>query len=241
MKTLPQDKYYLEIEGDSFFHRNFNDKEIPELRDAKKAILDSIAESEIEFSKVLEYGCCYGDILFYLKKNDMAAECVGVEASQEAIDFGISHFGEGVTFEHGVIAENGVNGNPDFTQHFDLIIVDDVFGWVSRETILQSVANIDSVLADNGCIFIRDFYPDKKVKNQNHHVEDAAIYNYKVPGSHASLFIATGMYEVVLQKTYYDNIGMSTDYKCDNPFNYRWTDVILRKSVNGYFDESKKL
>jgi len=240
VNTSVQDKYYLENEGNDFFRRNFADKEIPNLRPAKKTILDHIAASGVDFSKVLEYGCCYGDLLSYLKGNGLALQCIGVEASKEAVSFGSKSYGDGVQLVHGTIGSNQINNDPDYAQYFDLVIVDDVFGWVSRETILHSIANIDQVLADNGCVFIRDFYPDKRVKNQNHHVKSGVVYNYKVPGSHAEIFMASGMYEVVYQKTYYDNIGISTAYQCDNAFNYRWTDVVLRKSINGYFNESKK-
>ncbi len=240
MSTSIQDQYYLENEGNDFFRRNFGGKEAPILRPLKKVIFENLTESGIAFSKVLEYGCCYGDLLFYLKANGLATECVGVDASDEAVAFGAKEFGDGAMLVHGTIADNEINKNADYTRHFDLIIIDDVFGWVSRETLLESIANIDVVLADNGHVFIRDFYPDKRVKNQNHHVESGVVCNYKVPGSHASVFLATGTYEVVFQKIYYDTVGMSTGYNCDNNFNYRWTDVVLRKSINGYFNESKK-
>lgn len=241
MKTSKQDNYYLEREGDDFFRRNYAGKKAPELRAAKQVILDHIKGSGVAFSKVLEYGCCYGDILAYFKRNGDAEECVGVEASQEAIDYGASLYDCDVRFVHGVIADNDVNRDPANAQHFDLVIVDDVFGWVSRETVMQSVANIDAMIADGGSLFIRDFYPDKRVRNRNHHVENDDVFNFKLPGSHASLFLASGMYEVVSQRVFYDDIGMSTAYVCDNQFNYRWVDVVLRKSVIDYFDESKKL
>jgi hypothetical protein len=116
-----------------------------------------------------------------------------------------------------------------------------VFGWVSRDTLFQSLANIDSMVKNDGYIFIRDFYPDRRIKNRNHHVTNTEIYNFKIPYSHGSLFIASGMYEIVFQKIYYDDIGISTSYKCDNTFNYRWTDMILQKSISNYYNESKKV
>ena len=97
------------------------------------------------------------------------------------------------------------------------------------------------MVKDGGYIFIRDFFPDRRIKNRNHHVKNTDIFNFKVPGSHASLFIASGMYETIFQKIYYDDIGISTTYKCDNTFNYRWTDLILQKSLSNYYNESKKV
>ncbi len=240
MKDSIQDKYYLEKEGNSFFQRNISDK-IPELRKSKQTILDNIKESEIQFSNVLEYGCNYGDLLHHLKKNENIENCIGVEASSDAIKFGTEQYSDLISLYQGTIADNIINENKKYQQFFDLIIIDDVFGWISRETIIQSLANIDNVLKDNGFIFIRDFYPDKLVKNINHHVKDEKIYNYKVPNSHASIFLSTGVYSVHWQKIFFDNIGMSTDYKCDNIFNYRWTDIILKKSLGGLFNESKQI
>ena len=65
MKNSKQDDYYLNTEGNSFFQRNFKDKEVPELRLTKQIIYDEIKQSKIQFNKVLEYGGNYGDLLNY--------------------------------------------------------------------------------------------------------------------------------------------------------------------------------
>ena len=241
MKKSKQDEYYLNSEGDDFFKRNFANKEIPDLRLNKKVIYDEIKESGISYKKVLEFGGNYGDLLYNMKQNNDATECFNVEASKDAIEFGKKNFQDNVNFVHGTIANNDITNNEKFENYFDLIIIDDVLDWVSRETIFQSVTNIDNLLKDGGFVFIRDFYPDKNTKNQNHHVKDESVYNFKVENSHAGIFLASGIYQVEWQKIFFDKIGFSTSYKCDNLFNYRWTDVILRKSYSGFFSESKRL
>jgi SAM-dependent methyltransferase len=241
MKKSKQDEYYLTTEGDSFFERMMKNKSDSSLRDNKVSIYEAIKKSKVNSDCVLEYGCNYGDLLYKLISDGSSKKCFGIEPSTKAVEFGLKKYGESIVLDKGTIANNKVNNSGEFTNFFDLIIVDDVFGWVSRETILQSIANIDSVLKDGGSVFIRDFYPDKRVKNLNHHISDESIYNYKIPSSHASIFEAAGMYEVQWQKTYFDNSDMSSNYKCDNDFNHRWTDVILKKSIQGYFDESKKI
>ena len=235
MKESVQDRVYLEEEGDAFFSRNIKDRDLPPLRDAKRVIRDHLGESAIPFKRVLEYGCNYGDLLFHLREQGGAEECVGVEASSQAVEFGQSRYGETVKLVQGTIAANSINDSGDYNNHFDLIIIDDVFGWVSRETLLTSIANIDALLADGGYVFIRDFYPDKRTRVRNHHVSGDRVFNYKIPGSHAAIFEATGMYEAEWQKVYYDNIGMSTGFKSDNRFIYRWTDVVLKKAYADYF------
>ena len=108
--------------------------------------------------------------MHYFKSREDVKECWGVEASLKAIKFGKKKFGDVVKFVHGTIADNEINKNEKFHDYFDLIVIEDVFGWVSREPILRSVANIDGAVKEGGFIFIRDFYPDKRMKNQNHHV-----------------------------------------------------------------------
>ena len=241
MKKSKQDEYYLNSEGNDFFKRNFANREIPDLRLNKKVIYDEIKESGISYKRVLEFGGNYGDLLYNMKQNNDATECFNVEASKDAIEFGEKNFQDSVNFVHGTIANNDITNNEKFENYFDLIIIDDVLDWVSRETIFQSVTNIDNLLKDGGFVFIRDFYPDKNTKNQNHHVKDGFVYNFKVENSHAEIFLASGIYQVEWQKIFFDKIGFSTSYKSDNLFNYRWTDVILRKSYSGFFSESKQL
>lgn len=241
MKDSKQDDYYLKIEGNSFFQRNFKNKKTPELRPNKQIIYDEIKQSKIKFSKVLEYGGNYADLLNYLKKNERIDEAICVDASNDALDFGRKNYGDSIKFVHGTISNNKINDDPAFQNFFDLIIIDDVFGWVSRETLFQSITNIDNLLAEGGFLFIRDFFPDKRIKNQNHHVKEGFVYNFKIPNSHASIFLASGIYEIEWQKVFYDDTEMSTNYKSDNPFIYRWADIILKKSHSGYFNEIKQI
>ena len=146
MKKSKQDEYYLNSEGDDFFKRNFANKEIPDLRLNKKVIYDEIKESGISYKRVLEFGGNYGDLLYNMKQNNDATECFNVEASKDAIEFGEKNFQDSVNFVHGTIANNDITNNEKFENYFDLIIIDDVLDWVSRETIFQSVTNIDNLL-----------------------------------------------------------------------------------------------
>jgi len=235
MPSSEQDTYYLKKEGDDFFRRNFGGKEPPRLRPAKVNILEQIDALGVAGLAVLEYGCCYGDLLAVLAEQSAGRVCVGVEASVEALQFGRARYGSQVQFHHGTIADNALNQAGESRGRFDLVIVDDVFGWVSRETLYQSMANIDQALAEGGHLFIRDFYPMGKLKNRNHHVADAEVFNFKVPGSHASLFEASGLYEIVSQRTYVDQTEMSSTYQSARQFGTRWADTVLRKSSTGYY------
>jgi hypothetical protein len=234
-----QDKYYLEKEGDDFFSRNFEGHDAPDLRENKKTILNCIENSKINFNSVIEFGCNYGDLLNYFS-TVLEKKCVGIEASNKAVEYGRKLYSDAVEFHHGVIADNPVSNDTNKDSTFDLAIVDDVFSWVSRNSILASIANVDKSIKDGGFLFIRDFKPHTFTKTRNHHIVDSDVYNFKVVGSHLQILLNTGMYEIVSENIYYDN-SMSVGYECDNPFNYRWSDVILQKKSVDYFDEVTKI
>jgi len=234
-----QDDYYLNKEGDDFFSRNFEGKEVPKLRPNKETILDCIVNSKIEFTSVIEFGCNYGDLLNYFSE-ELSKTSVGIEASNKAVNQGRKLYGSNIELHHGIITDNAISNNHNNDALFDLAIVDDVFSWVSRNTILQSIANVDRAIKDGGFLFVRDFKPHKFTKNRNHHISDSEVYNFKVIGSHFQILLATGMYEIVSENIYYDK-SMSGAYKCDNSFNFRWSDVVLQKKCTDYFDDVVKI
>src|SRR4051812_39971578 len=109
MKKSQQDAEYLTGEGDNFFRRNFAGKDLPELRPAKTVIFGEIKAAGLRPGKVLEYGCNYGDLLAQLRKQGLAEECHGVEASGEAVAFGRSRYGNLISLAQGTIADNPLN------------------------------------------------------------------------------------------------------------------------------------
>ena len=238
-----QENYYLNIEGDAFFNRNVDTENIPKLRKNKISILETISKLNKKYSNLfncIEFGCNYGDLLNNIFKYKISKNCFGVEASKKAVDFGNKLYGENIKLFHGSIAKNNLIKNENH-ETFDLIIIDDVLSWVSRETIFQSIANVDFLLRPGGFIFIRDFYPNKHIKNHNHHAKKHTIYNFKVLGSHAMILLSSGGYQIETQNIFYDEIGMSTSYKADNPYIYRWTDIVLIKTKEKDFEESFKI
>lgn len=242
MKESEQDATYRRPggEGDAFFERNRPQGEVPPLRPHKATIVARLARSGIRPDAVLEYGCNYGDMLHHFLEMWPGVECYGIEASPRAVAFGRDLYGERVKLVDGTIADNPLAGDPCYTTYFDLVIVDDVFCWISRETLYQSVANIDDAVSDGGFLFIRDFYPDARVRNPNHHVPEGSVHCHKVPGSHAGLFTASGIYEIVQQDIYLDTTEMSANYQSNRPFESRWADTLLRKSYAGHFERGPR-
>jgi SAM-dependent methyltransferase len=231
-----QDRYYLEVEGDAFFARNFGDADPSTLRPQKQRIADSIEAAGVAPKRVLEFGCNYGDLLDYYAR-ERSAEAIGVEASGAAVAFGRKAYGERIRLEHGTLAENPISADAAQRESFDLIVVDDVLCWVSRETLLQSIANIDGALRDGGFLFLREFLPLSNRRNRNHHVEasEGDVYCYKPAAPHYKIFTATGTYEVVWQQVWMDRSDAWLEREGRDAFESRWSDVVLRKSYSDYF------
>jgi SAM-dependent methyltransferase len=236
LKDSDQDRCYMESEGDNFFARNMAHVDPSSLRPKKLEIAERIKACGISPQRVIEYGCNYGDLLKHYA--DAGLECFGVEASSSAVTFGREHYGSSVELIHGSIADNALNREGGHDGFFDLVIIDDVFCWVSRETILQSIANIDAVLAEGGHLFIREFFPARSIRNRNHHVVGQEVYCYKLAGLHAGIFTATNTYEVVARQVWTDECDSWVDSRKGHRFESRWVDSILRKSTQDYFAEN---
>jgi SAM-dependent methyltransferase len=206
------------------------------LRPYKARIAEQIAECGLQPKRILEYGCNYADLLQHYATAAEGAECFGVEASAKAIEFARKSYGDEVKLYQGTIARNEINDDAAYRGYFDLVIVDDVFCWVSRETLYESIANIDDVLQDGGFLYIREFYPQANRRNVNHHVSDEPIFCFKPAGPHHRVFTASGIYAIVWQKVTTDRADSWARERGRDPFDSRWVDTILRKSLTEFFD-----
>jgi SAM-dependent methyltransferase len=234
MKTSSQDLHYLTVESDAFHERNHGAADPSRLRDHKREILAHLNKAGVKPKRMLEFGCAYGDLL-----NHYAAEhgtdAFGIEPSAKAVELGNRSYPGKMKLIQGTIADNPVSADEANNGSFDLVIVDDVFCWVSRETLFQSIANIDALLADNGFLYIKEFLPLHQSRNPNHHVSELDVFCYKPRGPHMAMFTASGVYEVVYQEITLDAGDGWVQRQGKPPFESRWSNVVLRKSLNDYF------
>lgn len=234
MHSSPQDRYYLDREADAFHERNHRDADPSRLRPHKEAIFARLERVGVRPRKVLEFGCAYGDLLDRYAVR-YGAEAHGVEPSGKAVALGLAAYEGRARLVRGTLADNAISSDPAHDGTFDLIIVDDVFCWVSRETLFQSVANIDRLLCDGGFLYIQEFLPLHQSRNANHHVAEGGVYCYKPRGPHMAMFTASGVYEVVHQEVSLDTRDAWVAAEGKPPFESRWSNVVLRKSLDGYF------
>lgn len=234
MSDSKQDSYYLDVEADAFFERNHANANPSQLRAGKISIAEAIDSAGVKPKRVLEYGCNYGDLLKHYA--DRGAECYGVEPSQRAVEFGREAYGDAVQLYQGTLANNPINDAPAIErQSFDLVVIEDVFCWVSRETLFQSIANVDAILADGGYLFIREFATPSHSKNRNHHVDDSEVYCFKPAMTHARMLAGSGLYAAVYEKIWMDHQDNWIISKERDPFQSRWSDSVLRKSLRDYY------
>jgi hypothetical protein len=226
MKKSDQDQYYLDVEGDSFFNRNTYD--FDQLPEKKKEFIDYFIKDLIgeKIDNILEIGCHIGDLLDYSVTALNAKQGWGIEPSHQAIIEGNKRFSHQCNLIHGVIGNSALLDN---VPKCELVIVNDVFCWISRETILQSITNIDSIITESGYLLIRDFLPDRRLRNRNHHITDAEIYCHKILGSHTAIFCQTGNYQIISSKVFTDNSSTLSKTKEYDSIENRWMDTLLQK------------
>ena len=151
-----QDDFYKAIEANSFFNRNEPRSSDSFPRPSKIAI-QTFIDSDVELRRgdqVLEIGCFIGDLLAEYRKKGMLVH--GIEPSQNACAFALRQFS--IDIENVAFSQSQFFGfDPQHEDRFNLVILDDVLGWVDRRSILQSLAAIDWLVPKNGHILYVNF------------------------------------------------------------------------------------
>jgi ubiquinone/menaquinone biosynthesis C-methylase UbiE len=183
---MRQDIIFSEGEGDAWFERNrgFYQQE-------RDPVLNFLSSQPIEPRAILEIGASRGDRLAVLR-NRYHAAVTAVEPSSEAVADGRNHFPEIEFF----IATAKLLPLPD--EGFDFVIVNFVFHWIDRKSLLSSAAEIDRVLKPNGHLLIGDFAPFSPKKSRYHHRPDLEMYTYKQ--DYPALFLTTAGYRLLAQQ-----------------------------------------
>jgi SAM-dependent methyltransferase len=226
-----QDNLYLSIESNAFFDRwiknrgeNYSDST---LRANKASILNYLhKEVSIDKAKVLEVGCFIGDLLAHLRDN-YDCNVYGVEPSSSACEYARKKFM--LEVENCIFSSSQFFSlSKDKFSYFDLIIVDDVLSWMSRDIILPVIGVIDWLLKPGGHIFIRDFSPSFPFRIENHHQLGKSVFNYKQAGGHRAMFLQSGKYleQSTLISNHTSLQRVDTSSRVDSS---TWADTILRK------------
>lgn len=184
-----QDEIFL-TEGDRWFARN----QAVINAQTEDRIASYVAAHKMGKKAVLEIGCSNG-----WRLNLLGAVCSG---ELHGIEPGAAAVADGAARSPELKLERGVahDLSPYEAGRFDLVIVSFVFHWLDREKLLQSVSEIDRVLAESGHLIIQDFDPGYPCKTRYHHLPEQEVYTYKQ--RYWDLFTASNLYGLVHEEQF---------------------------------------
>ena len=233
-----QDNFYLNTESNSYFQRwkKLNDFQSNQIRPSKMEIFNNLKKYiNIDGITVLEIGCFIGDLLLYLEKN-YNCNVNGIEPSEDACLFSKEKLN--LNLENNTFINSSLfNNSKDNFIKYDLIILDDVLSWMSRDIILSTIGAIDWLLKPQGHIYLKDFTPHFSYATENHHWKGKNIYNFKQSSGHKNFFLDSGKYLEIFNKS-----RLSEKYQLKKSVrkdSLLWSDTILEKAKNEIFSHPK--
>ena len=207
-----QDKNFLNFEGNNWFERNRDF-----LKTEQDLVLTLIKLYNLKPKHVLEVGAANGYRLAEIYRA-LGSKVYAVEPSIKAIKDGTKKW-PFINFQRSTAATMNYKKN-----FFDMVIVNSVFHWIDRDTLLRSIAKIDEVLGWGGDIIIGDFQTPCFIKRRYHHIKNKKIFTYKV--DYKKIFLSTGFYkEIVTLSRNHDKKILTDKTTLDNYFSIS----LLRK------------
>jgi SAM-dependent methyltransferase len=214
-------KYYniwMENEGDNWFTRNKENIE-PNF----DIILFLMDIYKIHPKIAIEIGCANGYRLAKIH-DKYDSEVIGIEPSDKAINDGRSMW-PFITFL------KDISCSFELSKKVDLVIINFVFHWISRDRLIKSVDKINDVLGNNGLLIIGDFGTENFIKNKYHHLPDKKLFTYKQ--RYQDMFLATGLYKEIAKIGFNHDTG-ELSYNIDNS---NMASVSLLKKMDIYFEQ----
>jgi len=218
---MSQKSAFLEGEGDQWFQRNPLNLTTLSTDIFNHRVANYVRES----SRVLEIGCADGRRLYAIKQLARGlGTFTGVDPSREAIKNGAETF-PSLRLQLGTSDDTGLN------ESFDLVLLGFCMYLCDRNLLIQSVAECDRMLDDNGILAILDFEAPFPARRRYSHLQ--GLWSYKM--DYSRLFLASPAYsllEVVRQQISEPEGHSSLDSRFDN-----LSLTILKKSLGaGYVD-----
>ena len=172
---------FSEGEGDAWFQRNR--ERLLAFDPQRDMPLRLLRIYDAKPRRALELGAANGARLAALR-DEFGSEVVGTELSAAAIADARERFGLELLDQ---AAESlSVSGT------FDLVLLQFVLHWVSREGLDEAVRRVDAALEPGGLLLIGDFYPERPKDVPYHHRDDVQLYTHK--RNYSKPFVALGHY-----------------------------------------------
>jgi SAM-dependent methyltransferase len=184
-RLVLQDSLFSDYEGDRWFERNC--RALNAFDPSADLPLKLISLYGLTPERVLEIGAANGFRLAAIHKRT-SAEAVALEPSAQAVLNGKASF-PFITFIRGTASAVPLRDS------FDLVIVNFVFHWIDRRSLLRAVAEVDRLVSDGGYLLIGDFHPANQLQVRYHHLKTEEVFTYKQ--NYAATFLASGLYHPV--------------------------------------------
>jgi SAM-dependent methyltransferase len=218
-----QDKLFSDFEGDRWFQRN---QIVLNAVDTSTDLpLKLICLYGLTPARVLEIGAANGFRLAAIHHRT-GAETVAVEPSAQAVLNGKASF-PFITFIRGTASAVPLR------DAFDLVIVNFVFHWIDRRSVVRAVAEVDRLVRDGGYLVIGDFQPVNQVQVRYHHLEEPEVYTYKQ--NYAATFLASALYHPVALLTAHHATKELQGSVAEDERIGAW---LLRKELSGHYIKS---
>jgi SAM-dependent methyltransferase len=207
-----QKDIWFKSEGDNWFERNKD-----YLGKKQDIILLLINFYNLKPETVVEIGCSNGYRLAALHER-YGSKVIGVEPSEKAIEDGKERW-------HFIKFVKGMCETFELDESADLVIVNFVFHWISRDKLTICVAKIDEVLKEGGILILGDFGTENFIKRRYHHLPNENLFTYKQ--QYQNMFTSTGLYKEIAKIRFNHDTGEITADIDDSNIG---TISLLRKS-----------
>ncbi len=217
-----QDDIFSKKEADAWYARNA-DALTPEAREMRSDLVEKlILKHRLHPKRVLDVGAANGWRLEAMRRARPRAQYVGVEPSASAVAAGKKKFPR-IELKRGVAAKLPVKD-----ASFDLALAVFTFHWVSRDTLLQSVAEIDRAITDGGYLIICDFLPREPRKNPYRY--RPGVFTYKA--DYGALFEASGNY-IRVERVYTYTADAKKHATAKTRDDFRAAATLYKKVIGG--------
>lgn len=216
-----QNDIFERSEGDAWFMRNAD--YLSEVKHSDLPLSYCIELAKVTpLERVIELGCSNGYRLDAIR-SVLGVACEGVDISSAAISDGRQRF-PGINLSQADLIATKI------ATPADVVIVNFVLHWVDRQLLSATVAEIDRLVSENGCLILGDFLPDYPCKTHYHHRDDVALYTYKQ--DYTKLFLSLGTYQLLDSKSYHHDDPALGGYHAKH--NTRANCSVLKKKLDGY-------
>lgn len=219
-----QEHIFLNGEGDRWLDRNSRTLSADARPDPA---LTLITQYGIKPKKVLEIGCSNGWRIAELARV-YKSSCIGIDPSAKAVR-------EGTVQYPAIKLMRGTTANIPLKEKFDLVIINYVMHWVSREELLRSLSEIDRVLEDGGLLLIGDCETLYPTRTKYHHLPEENVWTFKA--NYAGMFVSTGLYRQLARVSFRERDHVIT---IEGALNDRGAVALLKKSLSEYYTEGMR-